>query len=123
MELLELNQLSYLNNELHHPKMGKLIVRFHVKERLHFKFGMSLKDLVNYFHNFNHQSGTKRCPHLRILDQKIAACTYPDSDYLYFKGLNMAFAVNRNTNEMITVLHLNTDYYKPNQIYTLTTYR
>ena len=118
MELLELNQLSYLNNELHHPKMGKLIVRKHIKEQLQFRFDMSIKDVVEYFHNFKHQSGTKRCPHLRVIDQKIAAGNYPDSDYLYLKGLNMIFAVNRYTNDMITVLHFNIDYYKPHLINT-----
>jgi macrodomain Ter protein organizer (MatP/YcbG family) len=111
--LLKENQLSYLKNELNHPRMGKLKISNHIKEELHSKFGKSIRDVAGYFHNFNHQSGTKRCPHLRVLDQKIAAWTHPNSDYLYCKGLNMAIAVDRDNKVMITVLHLNTDYYKP----------
>ena len=112
MELLKQNQLSYLNNELHHPKMGKLRITNHLKEELQSKFGKNIEEVVSYFHNFNHQSGTKRCPHLRVLDQKISAYTHPDTDYLYLKGLNMAIAVDRNDKVMITAIHLNTDYYK-----------
>jgi hypothetical protein len=112
MEDLKQPKTSYLNNELHHPKLGKLTISHHLKERLHSRFGMSVKDVAGYLQNFKHQSGTQRCPHLRVIDQKISAWTYPDTDYLYCKGLNMAIAVDKYEKVMITAIHLNTDYYK-----------
>jgi macrodomain Ter protein organizer (MatP/YcbG family) len=112
MELLKQNQISYLFDELHHPKMGKLFISNHVKDELRIKFGKSVRDVISYFENFKHQSGTKRCPHLRVIDQKISAWTHPNSDYLYCKALNMAIVVDKYNKVMITVLHLNTDYYR-----------
>jgi len=110
--LLEQNQLSYLNDELSHPRMGKLKITNHIKEQLVDRFGTSIREVAKNFHNFNHQTGTKRCPHLRVIDQKINAGNYPNSDYLYLKGLNMIISVDRKTKTMVTVLHFNTDYYK-----------
>ena len=112
MENLEHSQLSNSTNEINHPKMGKLKISNHLKEQLHYKFGKSIEEVASYFHNFKHQSGIQRCPHLRVIDQKISAWTHPNSDYLYCKGLNMAIPVDRDNKVMITVLHLNTDYYK-----------
>lgn len=112
MEHFKQPRTSYSTSELHHPKLGNLTISEHLKERLHSRFGMSITDVDGYFQNFKFQSGNQRCPHLRVIDQKISAWTYPDTDYLYCKGLNMAIAVDRYEKVMITALHLNTDYYK-----------
>ena len=118
MEILQKNQMSYIFDELHHPVIkGKIGVKFHIKERLFERQRLSIKDLVPYFHNMKFQRGDRRCPHLRVIDQKIAKSIYPNCDYLYMKALNLAIVVSRIDNNMVTCLDLNTDYYKPNNIY------
>ena len=118
MEILQKNQMSYIFDELHHPVIkGKIGVKIHIKERLFERQRLSIKDLVPYFHNMKFQRGDRRCPHLRVIDQKIAKSIYPNCDYLYMKALNLAIVVSRIDNNMVTCLDLNTDYYKPNNKY------
>lgn len=109
--LLKQKKLINSKNQLHHPKMGELKITHHFRERLMSRFGKSVEDVSNYLHTFKHQSGTKRCPHLRVVYQKISSWNYPNSDYLYNKGLDMVFVYDRYEKVMITVLHFNNDEY------------
>jgi hypothetical protein len=99
--------------QITHPKFGKIIVSNHVRERLYTRKNIMIDKLHTIIGGFKWQNGTKRCEHLRVIDQKIQKWTYPDSDYIYSKYHNMALVVDRYTKVAITVLDLNTDYYTP----------
>ena len=101
-------------NTINHPKFGKINLTTHVKEQLWNRKKMMIEDLTKIIDSFKWQNGTKRCEHLRVIDQKIQKWTYPNSDYIYSKYFDMALVVDRYNKTSITVLDLNTDYYKPN---------
>jgi len=104
---------NHTKNSIHHPKFGEIKLTLHVVEQLYNRKKLTIENLLPYMDKFVIQNGDKRCPHLRVIDQKIQKWTYPNSDYVYNKYMDLALVVDRITRTAITCLDLNTDYYQP----------
>ena len=104
---------NHTKNTINHPKYGEITLSLHVVEQLYNRKKLTVENLLPYIHKFSIQNGDKRCPHLRVIDQKIQNWTYPHTDYLYNKYMDLAIVVDKINKIAITCLDLNTDYYKP----------
>lgn len=97
---------------LYHPRLKKLNITEHFRERLLSRRVLFPKDLLPHMKGFTFHNGDNPNCFNKVVRQKILNGVHLNIDYLINKQLDLILIVDRNTNNIITCIDSNTDYYK-----------
>lgn len=88
----------------------KLKLSYHILKQIKVKNKLTYEMLIEVVKGFNHHYGTRKCNNSTVINKKITHNPYW-YNYLYSIKHNLSLLYDSRTKVVITMFHLNTDYY------------